>query len=126
MDVDLLSDLDRIELKAIRAYGNHGVSNAERAHPQPFEIDIVIYLAKRATADALSQTYDYSKATDATTKVIERRSLRLLETIAQELASEILAGEAVFAVEVAVRKLTPPVPQVITSAGVRILRYRQE
>ena len=48
----------------------------------------------------------------------------LLEALAERLAAEVLALPGVDGVEVAVRKLRPPVPQQLSTSGFRISRRR--
>jgi dihydroneopterin aldolase/2-amino-4-hydroxy-6-hydroxymethyldihydropteridine diphosphokinase len=48
----------------------------------------------------------------------------LLETLARAIADAVLSDERVEQVTVSVRKLRPPVPFDIRSAGVRITRER--
>ena len=48
----------------------------------------------------------------------------LLERLAARLADVVLQDERVVEVTVAVRKLRPPVPQLLDTSGVRITRGR--
>lgn len=117
---------DRVEIRGLRLEGTHGVGEQERGAPQPFEVDLDLYLRQPAAAahDDIGRTADYVAAVQAAERVVGGPPRHLLETIAEELAATVLADEAVAAVTVAVRKLAPPVPQVVSSAGVRITRRR--
>lgn len=117
---------DRVEIRGLRVEAVHGVGEQERSSPQPFELDLDLYLRQSAAAahDELGRTADYARALDAVRDVLAGPPRQLLETLAEEVAAAVLADEAVAAVTVAVRKLAPPVPQTLASAGVRITRRR--
>jgi 7,8-dihydroneopterin aldolase/epimerase/oxygenase len=117
---------DRIEIRGLVAEAVHGVGEAERHSPQPFEVDLDLYLdlAPAAGADDLGATADYAAAVDAVMAVLRGRHRALLETLAEDMAAAVLADPRVEAVTVAVRKLAPPVPERLRSAGVRVTRRR--
>jgi dihydroneopterin aldolase len=117
---------DRIELRGLRLVGVVGVPDAERARPQPIEIDLdlVVDLAAAAAGDDLAATADYAAALDAVAAVVAASDHRLLESLAEAIAVAVLGDVKVAAVTVAVRKLRPPVPYDLGSAGVRVTRRR--
>lgn len=119
---------DRIELRGLQVDAVHGVLAAERAASQPFEIDIDLHVDTRgaARADALEETADYGAAVEAACRVMAGPPRALLETLAEEIALAVLADRNVREVTVAVRKLRPPVPEHLRSAGVRVTRARPE
>lgn len=115
----------RIELRGIRLLGVHGLRPEERERPQPFEIDLDLEVdAVAASSDDLGDTADYSAAVDATAAVVAGPPHLLLESLASAIAGAVLADAHVRSVTVAVRKLRPPVPWAMESAGVRLLRTR--
>ncbi|MHB8330295.1 MAG: dihydroneopterin aldolase [Acidimicrobiales bacterium] len=117
---------DRVELRKLRVDAVHGLLDEERTAPQPFEVDLDLYLdlATAGSADDLSATADYAAAVDAAVAVLRGPPVALLETLAAEIATAVLGGGRVLAVTVSVRKLRPPVPHQLGSAGVRITRGR--
>jgi dihydroneopterin aldolase len=117
---------DRVEIRGLRLEATHGVTAEERSAPQTFEVDLDLYLRQPAeiTHDELGRTADYTTAIGAARRVLEGPPRRLLETLAEEVAAAVLADEAVAGVTVAVRKLSPPVPEALSSAGVRVTRGR--
>lgn len=117
---------DRIEVRGLQVDGFHGVTEAERAEPQPFEVDLDLHLALSPAAirDDLERTSDYAVAVAAAVAVLQGPPRRLLETLAEDIATALLADDKVDAVTVAVRKLRPPVPFTLGSAGVRLTRVR--
>lgn len=117
---------DRIELRGMRVFGTHGVHEAERRSPQPFQVDLDIEVDVRAAAasDDLSETADYSAAADVVATVIGGPPRRLLESLASSIAAGVLEDPHVLSVTVRLSKLHPPVPHDLGSAGVRLTRSR--
>ena len=118
---------DRIELRAMRFDGCHGVSEEERAAPQPFEVDVELELdlGPAGRADELERTVDYGAAFEMVRGIVEERSFRLLEALADAIAAGVLAGfPATRAVVVRVRKMRPPIAGTLAWAGVEIRRVR--
>jgi len=122
--------VDRIELRGLRVLGRHGVTEHERESDQPFEVDLDVSLdpiaAARATAsDDIGCTVDYGQLAGEVSDVVRDSSFHLLEALGDRIASSVLEHEQVSEVTVAVRKLRPPVPLDLGSAGVRITRRRE-
>jgi 7,8-dihydroneopterin aldolase/epimerase/oxygenase len=117
---------DRIVLRNMRFQGHHGVTEAERASPQPFEVDVELPRDLRAAGvtDDLAATVDYSAVYDVCQVIVETRRFHLLETIAQTIADEILAGFDVDEVIVRVRKPAVRLGGPLDHAAVEITRRR--
>lgn len=117
---------DVIELRRLVASGFCGALPEERLRPQPIEVDLDISadLATPGASDNLDDTVDYAGVCAIVERVITTERFALLESLAGRLAEVVLADERVSAVCVAVRKLRPPVPQHLATAGVRIVRSR--
>jgi dihydroneopterin aldolase len=117
---------DRIEVRGLRVDGIHGVLEEEQLRPQPFEVDLDLYLdmAPAASSDDLATTADYGAAVDVAVTVITGPPHRLLESLAGAIAEGVLEDRGVDAVTVVVRKLSPPLAPPVTSTGVRIHRRR--
>lgn len=119
--------VDRIELRGLRLVGICGALPEERDRAQPLEVDLDVEVDLRAagTSDDLADTVDYGAIGDRVAEVVAAGRPQLLEHLAVELADAVLAVDArIDAVEVAVRKLRPPVPHDLASSGVRIRRVR--
>ena len=115
---------DRIELRGVRAVGTHGLLPEEQLRPQPFEVDVDVELdlAPAGASDHLHDTLDYGEVATAVARVIAGDRCALLERLATRIAEEIGVDSRVKSVSVTVRKLRPPVPVDVASAGVRIVR----
>ena len=120
---------DQIFLRGMVFEGRHGVSDQERAEPQSIEVDLAVRLdlAPAGVADDLAQTVDYGDLFETCRLVVEEDSFRLLEGIAERIATDVLAGYArVEALTVTVRKPGVPIDGVLDWAGVSIERGRRD
>ena len=121
---------DTIELRGLRALGRHGVLDEERGRAQPFEVDLDLELDLHAAgrSDQLADTVDYGAVAESVVAVVEGEHCDLMEHLAERIARAALTapGPVVSAVTVSVRKLRPPVPSDLATAGVRIHRRRGE
>ena len=99
----------------------HGVLDEERAAPQPFELDLDLYLdtTRAAHTDDLAHTADYGAAVDAAVAVLAGPPRALLESLAAAVGDAVLADARVEAVTVVVRKLRPPLVHPVSSTAVR-------
>ena len=116
---------DRIELRAMRFSGRHGVLPIEAERLQPFEVDVVIELdlAPAGTTDDLARSVDYGPVFAAARAVVEGPHVALLETLAERIAAAVLTGApAASAVTVRVRKPEAPLPGTLAWAGVEVRR----
>ncbi|MGH9055369.1 MAG: dihydroneopterin aldolase [Acidimicrobiales bacterium] len=116
---------DRVELRGLCVLGVHGVLPEERSRAQPFEVDLDLEmdLEPAGRSDSLGDTVDYSAVASAVISVITGPHADLLEHLAERIAATVLVPP-VSAVTVSVRKLRPPVPAEMASAGVTIRRFR--
>ncbi len=112
-----------LEVRGLRVLGTHGVLPAEKETPQPFEIDLDLYydMTLAAVSDALADAVDYGAVVEAAAAVIQGPHVELIERLALLVGEAALLVDArIEEVDVVVRKLEPPVPYDIGSAGVRI------
>jgi len=116
---------DRIELRAMRFAGRHGVLPFEVERPQAFEVDVILELdlAPAGATDDLARTVDYGAVFAAARAVVEGPHVALIETLAERIAAAVLAsGPSAGAVTVRVRKPEAPLPGELAWAGVEIRR----
>ena len=113
-------------MRGLRVLGRHGALEGEQDSPQPFEVDVVVMadLAKACTTDELEHTLDYGDLTLRVASIVETRSFRLLEALAESIAQAVLIDPRAEQVTIAVRKLRPPIPADLGSVGVQITRRR--
>jgi dihydroneopterin aldolase len=121
-----VTDSDAIVLRGLRALGHCGASAEERDRAQPIEIDLeaCVDLAPAGRTDDVAETVDYAVMCSKVEQVVRTERFALLEGLATRVAEVAMADGRVRAVTVTVRKLRPPVPQHLASAGVRLTRVR--
>jgi dihydroneopterin aldolase len=117
---------DRVQLRGLRVLGVHGVLAEEQIRAQPFEIDLDLEADLRAAgrSDDLADTIDYGALAERVAAVVSGEHHALLERLADRVADAALDDPRVESVTVTIRKLRPPVPVDLASAGVSIVRTR--
>jgi dihydroneopterin aldolase len=115
---------DRIELRGLTVRGHHGVFTHERRDGQDFVIDITVWadLEAAAASDDLADTLDYGRLAQRAADVVTGPPRNLIETVAGEIADDIMSDERVNAVEVVVHKPAAPIP--LTFADVAVVARR--
>ncbi|AEF37896.1 MAG: dihydroneopterin aldolase [Mycolicibacter algericus] len=119
---------DRIELRGLKVRGNHGVFAHERADGQDFIVDITVWmdLSVAAASDALADTYDYGVLAQRAAEIIAGPARDLIETVAAEIADEVMADARVQAVEVTLHKPHAPIPLTFADVAVVARRSRRD
>ncbi|NHC44277.1 2-amino-4-hydroxy-6-hydroxymethyldihydropteridine diphosphokinase [Motilibacter aurantiacus] len=117
---------DRIELRGLRAFGRHGVFDAERTLGQEFVVDVTLHLDLHAAAagDDLTRTVNYGEVAQDAAAVVAGEPAALIETVAERIAAECLARPLVERVQVAVHKPAAPIPLPFDDVVVRVERSR--
>jgi 7,8-dihydroneopterin aldolase/epimerase/oxygenase len=118
---------DRIELRGLTVRGNHGVFDHERRDGQDFVVDITVWidLADAAASDQLTDTYDYGVLAQRAADVVGGQARNLIETVAAEIAEDVMTDDRVHAVEVVVHKPQAPIPLSFTDVAVVARRSRR-
>ena len=119
--------MDRIFIKGIQLYAYHGVLNAEQKTGQKFLIDVEMFLDLKGAGktDDLSKTIDYAEVCSLVKQITTQNKFKLIETLAQVIASKIIDCFNVDKVIVCVRKPHAPVNAVIETVGVEIERNKE-
>lgn len=120
---------DRLSLLGMRFEGRHGVLDWEKVTPQPFEVDVILRadLSAPAERDEIGATVDYAALFDLVRGVVEGPSYDLVEALASEIASAVLAAtDPAIAdeVEVRVRKPKAPIDGAFDTVEVALTRRR--
>lgn len=118
---------DRIELRGLTVRGNHGVFEHERRDGQDFVIDITLWidLAAAAASDDLNDTYDYGVLAARAADIVSGPARDLIETVAAEIAEDVMNDDRVHAVEVVVHKPSAPIPLTFSDVAVVARRSRR-
>lgn len=119
---------DRIELRGLTVRGNHGVFDHERRDGQDFVVDITAWLDLRAPAasDHLADTLDYGVLAQRAADIVAGPPRQLIETVAAEIADDVMGDERVHAVEVVVHKPGAPIPLEFADVAVVARRSRRD
>ncbi len=117
---------DRIELRGLTVRGNHGVFDHERRDGQDFVIDLTVWLdlAPAAASDDLADTVDYGGLAQRAAGIVAGPPHDLIETVAAEIADDVMNDERVEAVEVIVHKPEAPIPLAFADIAVVARRTR--
>jgi len=118
---------DRIELRGLTVHGHHGAFDHERADGQDFVVDITAWidLVEAAASDDLADTCDYGVLAERAAAIIAGPARNLIETVAGEIAEDVMKDQRVHAVEVTVHKPQAPIPQVFADVAVVARRSRR-
>lgn len=119
---------DRIELRGLKVRGHHGVFDHEKRDGQDFFIDITVWmdLAPAAASDNLEHTLHYGELAEAAAAIVGGPSRDLIETVAAEIADNVMTDTRVQSVEVVVHKPSAPIPLVFADVAVVAHRTRQQ
>lgn len=101
----------KIELSNLQFHGFHGIHEEESKTGGNFEVDLVVFFEPAAIpVRHMNETIDYTLLYELVRKRMEKRT-RLLETLATEIAQEILSSfSKVQEVSVNIKKLNAPIP----------------
>jgi dihydroneopterin aldolase len=101
-----------------------GYSSEERRNPQPVEIDLTIRFQtppRGMVTDRLEDTVCYEGLVDAIKGVTSNSEFSLIEHLANEILTSlrrIVAPED--ELQVTVRKVSPPIPEITQGVGFRV------
>ena len=118
---------DQIKITGISGFGYHGVLESERSVGQNFSADITIPLSTRAAgeSDDLTKTINYAEVAELVHRFIIGKPVKLLETLAEKIASAILAVyQLADGVNVTIHKPEAPVTIPFLDISVTIQRSR--
>lgn len=120
--------MDKIIFDKIQFYAYHGVYEEETKLGQMFEVDLEMYmdLKKAGNSDCLEDTVNYAQVYQVVKKLVTETNKKLLESLAESIAKELLHTFHFAEVMVRVRKLQPPIPGHLNSVSVEIKRGVQD
>ena len=96
----------QIHIEQLKVFARVGVPQAERAKRQRLVLNITLWPARdlRDLQDAISRTVDYSALCRDAKDFLSRQSPKLLETLANDLASHLLRKFRVRKISIEIRK----------------------
>ena len=101
---------DTIHISELELSTHIGVPDEERVAPQRLTVSLVMEPVRDFSqlGDNIAKTVDYFAVSRAVQSLAGERPRQLIETLAEEIAALVLAGFAVRAVEVELRKFILP------------------
>jgi dihydroneopterin aldolase len=105
---DKISDL--IHIEQIEVFAHIGVPDDERSQPQRLTISITFWPTKQGLelGDDIGRTVDYAAVCAETKNFVHNRSDRLIETLADALASHLLEVFEIRRITIELRKFILP------------------
>jgi FolB domain-containing protein len=115
--------MDVIHIRELEVFYRVGVPDDERAKPQRLLLDLQLHLDFRpaAAADDLSKTINYFAVTQRLLQFGDGREWRLIEKLAEDIASTILSEFHPARIRVEVKKFIIPQTRYISVAIERSL-----
>lgn len=120
--------MDKMTMHRMEYYGYHGVFEEERKLGQRFYIDLELELDLRGAgmSDDLNQTVNYAEVHELIKNIVEIKSFKLIEALAEYIASSVLDTYTVInAVTVKVTKPHPPFDIHFQGVTVELRRTRK-
>ena len=104
--------MDIIQLIGIRCYGYTGYLQEEQVLGQWFEVDLRIWLdlGTAGKSDRIEDTLDYRGIIMAVKEIISTAKFALVEKLADQIITAVLAEDRVQQVELKLHKPSAPIP----------------
>jgi dihydroneopterin aldolase len=115
--------MDKIYLNQMHFYGYHGVYEEENKLGQAFLVDLELLgsFKEAARTDDVSKTINYEEVYDLVRTEVEETRVKLIETLAYQIATKLLQKFTFHEVKVKVTKPNPPLPGHFHSIAVKII-----
>lgn len=117
--------MDKIHIKNLEVFARHGVFPEENVLGQKFVVSAVLYTSTREAgrADDLAKSIHYGEVSRFVTEFMEQNTFKLLETVAERLAEELLLRtEHLEKVSLEIKKPWAPVGLPLETVSVEIER----
>ena len=120
--------MDTIFIEAIEFYGYHGLFDEEQTvgHRYVVDVELSTDTRKAGATDNLDDTIDYAAVARRIAAIGAAEKHRLIEALAERLASVILQEFSAEAVRIRLKKISPPFNVIARSVGVDIQRARTQ
>lgn len=121
-----IDELDTLTLTGLEVFAHHGVFDFERADGQIFLLDLTVWLdtVGAAAGDDLTQTLHYGELAVEVAEAAAAEPVDLIETLAERIATLVLAHPVATRVSVTVHKPDAPIPVPFADVSITIIRPR--
>jgi dihydroneopterin aldolase len=118
--------MDRILINEIEFHGHCGVTAEERKVGQRLSVDVELQVDLRPASrhDTVSKTVNYAKVCQTVLEVGRSETCRLVETLAERIASALIDRFGVEELFLRVKKIQPPLEEIKGGVIVEIRRSR--
>lgn len=118
--------MDKIHIEGMIFYGTHGVLPEENRLGQRFLVDLELELDLREAAleDCLDLSVNYADVYQVVQTEVEQTEVKLIETLAENIAKRVLHRFSVEQIRVKVSKLNPPIKGFHGTVSVEIVRRK--
>jgi dihydroneopterin aldolase/2-amino-4-hydroxy-6-hydroxymethyldihydropteridine diphosphokinase len=118
--------MDKIIMQGMQFYGYHGALAEEQQLGQRFEVNLEMYLdlGLAGRTDDLQKTVSYADVYTLIKKIVENKKFKLIESVAEAIALQVLDNFPINKVTVQVRKPQAPIPGVFDYMAVEIDRTK--
>lgn len=129
--IDLSRDFDgdRIILRDLGFFGNHGVMPEEAVLGQRFFVDLTcgVDLGRAGRSDELEHSISYAEMYDVAKAAFEERRFKLIEAVGQHIVDRLFeAFPAILWIQVRVKKPSAPIAMVAGEAAIELHRHRDD
>lgn len=117
--------MDKIKIKDLEVYCNHGVYKEENVLGQKFLVSAVLYTDTRMAGmtDDLNKSIDYGKICHTVTEFLKEHTYQLIETAAEELAKHLLLTvKNLEKISLEIKKPWAPIGLPVNTVSVEITR----
>lgn len=116
--------LDAIRINQMTFYGTHGVLPEENRLGQRFYVDLALWLdvKQASTTDQLRHSVNYAEVYELIKREVEQTEVKLIETLAENIASIVLRAFPIHEVWIKVTKPNPPIPSFHGTVSVEMTR----
>ena len=103
--------MDCIRIINLKIPGRHGVYEFEKEKDGLFELDVELFLDLKSAgkSDDLSKTVNYDEAVGIIMEVFNSKDRNLIESVAEDIARELLSKYAINKVIIRIRKPHAPI-----------------
>ena len=103
--------MDCIRIINLKIPGRHGVYEFEKEKDGLFELDVELFLDLKSAgkSDDLAKTVNYGEAVGIITNVFNSKARNLIESVAEDIARELLSKYTISKVMIRIRKPHAPI-----------------
>ena len=103
--------MDCIRIINLKIPGRHGVYEFEKEKDGLFELDVELFLDLKSAgkSDDLARTINYDEAVGIITEVFNSKDKNLIESVAEDIAGELLSKYTISKVMIRIRKPHAPI-----------------